>query len=621
MEAAKPSQLSQINRIVRFLGQGDSGIMFATCVYPGLIREISEIIRERTRREDIPVGNLHLELDSELTLAGQIEVYAQEKDIVAVVVFGLSGFLDHNGDQHLISLNFARESLLALGKPILIWTTKKRLTLIMNQAADLYSQRTYSTVFFEGVPQNNNDFDPIPSDLEALAKNDQRSLELRINLLESQREEAIKRNIKLEKRLRDYDLPLIEAYRKLGRNKEAIDLLDRLEEYSEKEISPLTRVVFWRMRGDTWRDMWKLEEAKNAYNQALTIGLELETQTDQAMLEIAGTYNNLGLLFSAQAEFEKGKEQYEHSLSLWRKLAKKNPEAYQAMVPFALNNIGVMYANYSQNKAAYLSFEEAAEIQRILAQQNPAKHAGNLAFSLSNLGAISISLNRLDKAKTYLNQALELERRLAKENPDEHLGILTKVLANLGNLLRTLNEFGLAHAHLEESLAIYRRITPQNPGAFLPGMAKSLHYLGFLYADENQLDKAESKCLEALEIYKKLGTGNFLIETISLQNTISNLYRSQGNPEAALANLTSALTLVKGLKINNSSLFFPELALIELNLAKLLHWDLHDTSDARTHLQACLDECSPFVETSQEAKNYLKEANELLSEILKLRKG
>jgi|GEM_PF-3949668 len=616
MEAEKPSQLSQINRILRFLGLGDAGLMFATCIYPGLIREMTEIIRERTREKGITVGHLHLKIESELTLSGQIEQFAKtRKDAEAVMVFGLAGYLDHHGADHLMSLNFARESLIALEKPLLFWVTKQKLTLIMNQAADLYSQRTYSTVFFEGVPERVNEINPLFPDLNEVAKVDKRSLELRVNLLESQREEALKRGYNRDRIFKDYDIALVQSYVILGLYSKGFKVLKDFST-SFEDSNTETAVISKRLLGDLFRQSKDFDKASDAYFESLEIATNtMEIAPDKIIPEIAGINNNLGILFSEKREFLKSKEFYQESLNLWKRLATIRPDQYLPQVARVSNNLGAMLHESGKSQEALPFLEEAIESTRVLSEKHPSIHLPYLATFLSNIGGVFRILSQPQAARLCLEESLEIERHLAEEKPDEHLSLLASTLNNLGNLMRSEQELDLARNYLDESLSIRRKLSLKNPSGIRPDLAKTLHNLGLLYSDNGKFDNGESYYLEALDIYNSLPNKDFIMDTIRLNNNLSNLYRRQEKPQNAFHYLKSARIAAEELKKQNPEMFLLELAMVNLNLAGLMIKPLNKFRKAKTHLEACLDECGPYLEDSPQAKHYHEIATRILSEI------
>jgi tetratricopeptide (TPR) repeat protein len=156
-----------------------------------------------------------------------------------------TGQLTKTGQNHLLELNFARESLNRLDRPIVFWINPENQALLANQAADLFGQRRLSTFYFSYHPEVFDD-NPFFQDRFQDGSHDPAEyerLKLRTNLLEKQLEEAESKKYPPAKIARDIALPLAISYSKLGDIYQAQGKFKEALDYFKKDLQ-LTEELF-----------------------------------------------------------------------------------------------------------------------------------------------------------------------------------------------------------------------------------------------------------------------------------------------------------------------------------------------------------------------------------------
>ncbi|MFJ6154278.1 tetratricopeptide repeat protein, partial [Micromonospora profundi] len=115
------------------------------------------------------------------------------------------------------------------------------------------------------------------------------------------------------------------------------------------------------------------------------------------------------------------------------------------------SNLATRLANMGRREQALDPAEEAVTIWRRLAEDNPDAYLPNLAMSLSNLGTFLSQLGRREQALALAEEAAGICRRLAEDNLDAYLPNLGLSLSNLGSSLSELGRREQALALAEEA--------------------------------------------------------------------------------------------------------------------------------------------------------------------------
>ena len=199
-------------------------------------------------------------------------------------------------------------------------------------------------------------------------------------------------------------------------------------------------------------------------------------------------YNNLGIVFSSQAKFDRALESFRKALTLSEKaLGSDNP--YIAML---LNNIGVMFQDQGDYDKALVYHRRGIAIkEKSLGPEHP-----SLSASLNNLGQIFSQLGKLDLALDYHTRARKLrEKTLGADHPEVAVS-----LNNLSEIYFRRKDYQKAFEHCDKALEIIEK----SLGREHPLAAIILANLGTAYVVQNMPAKAIKPLERAIGICEKL---------------------------------------------------------------------------------------------------------------------
>lgn len=250
----------------------------------------------------------------------------------------------------------------------------------------------------------------------------------------------------------------------------------------------------------------------------------------------------LGNVYRDEGNFEKAKELFKESLSIY-----KNKDERHIGVARASGYLGVTYRALGKLQKAEALLKRSLSIY----QKHPENSIG-LAWALAHLGGIYRDLGDLQKAKESLEQSLSLYRK----HSETYVGAAW-VCGDLGSVYLQLGDFGKAKALLEESL----RICKQHFYADHIHIAKALMYLGVYYREQKMLKKAKEFLKESLIIYEKAYTSSH-IKMVPIFRNLGFTYLLEEDLERAEKFMIKSLMLI-------SENFHPDKSLILENLADL----------------------------------------------------
>jgi tetratricopeptide (TPR) repeat protein len=315
------------------------------------------------------------------------------------------------------------------------------------------------------------------------------------------------------------------------------------------------------------------DQALPPAQEAVTICRRLAGQNPDAYLpDLAMSLNNLGGFLSEVGRRDEALTAAEEAVTICRRLAGQNPDAHLPHLAMSLNNLGASLSEMECREEALTTAEEASAIYRKLTEANPAAYLPDLAMSLTNHGNRLSAVGRRDEALPPAEEATAIYRKLAQSNSDAYLPALALSLTNLGIRLSEMDCRDEALTTAEEATAIYRKLTEANPAAYLPDLAMSLNNLGaFLSA----VGRAEALITaeEAVAIRRRLAQSNSDAYLPALALSLTNLgirLSAAGRRDEALATAEEAVAIHRGLARQNAAAHLPDLASSLNNLGVLL---------------------------------------------------
>ena len=328
---------------------------------------------------------------------------------------------------------------------------------------------------------------------------------------------------------------------------------------------------------------------------------------------------------------------YDESLSIYRKLAEKNPETYDCCVALTLNNLAGLHYITQRLDLAEKEYTEALDIRRRLAEKNSVAYKSSIDFlsdlifndlwgysppkeektyeeyesyvadTLNNLAGLHSDTQRLDFAEKEYTEALDIRRRLAEKNPEAYESDVALTLNNLALLHFHTQCLDSAEKEYTEALDIHRRLAEKNPEAYESYLANNLNNLAGLHSDTQRLDLAEKEYTEALDIRRRLAEKNPEAYESDVALTLNNLALLHFHTQcldSAEKEYTEALDIHRRLAEKNPEAYESYLANNLNNLAGL-HSDTQRLDLAEKEYTEALDIRRRLAEKKTESESFL----------------
>ena len=267
----------------------------------------------------------------------------------------------------------------------------------------------------------------------------------------------------------------------------------------------------------------QFEKAEHIYAQTLAALTKSDNKAIVYQPDLAGSLNNLGLLYADTKRFPEAEEALKEALKAFRELATANPATYEPALAGALNNLGGVYRETERFVEAEGAYNEALQIRRRLAKANPTVYDPAFAGTLYNLGILYTDMLCIREAEEYLKEALHICQRLADENPAAYKPELAKINDGLGSIYANTRRFREAEEVYKETLQVRRTLAQANPDAYEPDLANTLNSIGGLYRDTQQPEQAEGAYKESIKIYRRLAHSNRDAFDADLARALNNL--------------------------------------------------------------------------------------------------
>ena len=187
-------------------------------------------------------------------------------------------------------------------------------------------------------------------------------------------------------------------------------------------------------------------------------------------MELARSYNNLGVLFQDTGRLKEAETLFGDALAIQKHLAVHLP----LHAPTCARNCRGPTATWACCSApparweeAEAAYAEALAIRKQLAADFPTvpEYRNDLATSHGNLGLLYGATNRLKEAEAEYDRALAIHKQLAADFPTQpkFRSHLARTHANLGGVYHSADRFKEAEAAFAESVAIVRKLAADFP--------------------------------------------------------------------------------------------------------------------------------------------------------------
>ncbi|OGS45170.1 MAG: hypothetical protein A2539_08945 [Elusimicrobia bacterium RIFOXYD2_FULL_34_15] len=258
------------------------------------------------------------------------------------------------------------------------------------------------------------------------------------------------------------------------------------------------------------------KEAFESYRDAMVL---YEIKDDK--LNIWRIYQNIGVIYHAQGNYNRALEYYNKALEISSKL--KNQQGVNQV----FNNIGLIYFSKSDYKKALEYYNKALEKNKNIGNNR------DIASNYNNIGSVYDSMGNYDKAFEYAYEAFAIsEKNNDQLKIAESYNLFGNIYYSKGNNKSALEYFKKA-LEINEKLDIKPKINDNyiNIGAVNYSM---LNY-----------DEAIKNYEEALKIAEQLGNE---LNTARIYNNIGLVYFSNSKYDEALEYYNKSLDIKHELK-------------------------------------------------------------------------
>ena len=266
-------------------------------------------------------------------------------------------------------------------------------------------------------------------------------------------------------------------------------------------------------------------------NEALTLAQELKYTKG-----IAQSYNDMGIIFIDQGNYQKAIEWFNKSLAIRTELQDS------AGMAALYNKIGIVYQKKGQLKKALENQIEALKIYENLGSDLW------IGYSLNNMAIIHQNLGNLDKALQYHQKALTYRIKMGDVYGE------AGSYGNMANVYVKLHDTSLAIQYYDKALTIFRKIDDKE------SISAMLNNLGNIYIARGKESNALTLLEESLKIRENLGDKKGIASTLL---RMGEAYTSMGSYKKASQALYRARRLAREIDVVEEEM------VSYLNLAKM----------------------------------------------------
>jgi class 3 adenylate cyclase/predicted ATPase len=182
------------------------------------------------------------------------------------------------------------------------------------------------------------------------------------------------------------------------------------------------------------------ERVKASFTQAMTEPEISTQQLSQIKKELANSFNNIGLVYWYQGEYDSAMSAYESALSVMQEINNRYGIAASHI------NIGNIRRDQGNYQSAQDYYQKSLTTSQMIGSRR------GMAVALLNIGAIYHDKGDYQKAHEYFNQSLSLSREINARREE------TVALTSIGNLYHDQGEYGRALKTHLESLPLKRQL-------------------------------------------------------------------------------------------------------------------------------------------------------------------
>ncbi|MCB0478460.1 MAG: tetratricopeptide repeat protein [Crocinitomicaceae bacterium] len=306
-------------------------------------------------------------------------------------------------------------------------------------------------------------------------------------------------------------LAMAKIYRKSDPDKNK-ELNQKVIDFSKEKASVTSGKVkefFLKSEASALSSFGDLNRGKGDYPKALEFydaALKIHQELNDPKL-IAGTYNNIGIVYGIQADYKECEKYMLKSLGIYEENDDKDGIAN------SYNNLGNIHYYQGDYKPAIEYWTKSLKYKEAVGEKL------GMANTLNNIGNIYRDLKDYEKSIEYYSRSMEIYKEIEDQSG---VGVCSY---NMGNIYLEMGEMGKALKLLSQSLTIHQETGNKR------GIADALNGIGGIYKERNDLKNAEENYQNALKIHEEIGGQKGI--SVSL-NSLADIYLQKGNLSKAL---------------------------------------------------------------------------------------
>jgi tetratricopeptide (TPR) repeat protein len=279
-----------------------------------------------------------------------------------------------------------------------------------------------------------------------------------------------------------------------------IDLLERLLTDSTQQDSGEQQARFCTELGKHYRDLGRVDEARNQLGRALSIAHNETSVRAKALQEMSELCRNHG-------EFDCALAYAKESVQISHELIDYQTEAYASSV-------------IADIKAIQGKIDQSLQLrEQILQLCEQGDYPYGKASTLNNMAYVIAQQGDIDRALALWNHSLEIYERIGEIKGK------AITLSNMAGVIAEQGDIGRALQLWQESLEISERIGD------VKGKAATLHNMARVIAQQGDIDRALQLWQESLEISERIGDVQVKATTLS---NMAGVIAQQGDIDRAL---------------------------------------------------------------------------------------
>ena len=228
---------------------------------------------------------------------------------------------------------------------------------------------------------------------------------------------------------------------------------------------------------------------------------------------IAGSYNNIGIIYMDQVNYEQALEYYDKNLKICQEIGDKSGMAS------SYNNIGIIYHEQGNYEQALAYYQKILKIYLEIADNLELADKKGMANALGNIAIIYLDQGNYEQALEYDDKSLKIYQEISYKRG------MAISYNNIGFIYAKQGNYGQALEYFDKSLKIREEIGDKK------GMADSYINIGLIYKDQGNYTKALDLGKKSLALAQEVGA----VEEIKLASELLyDVCKKTGQPAQAL---------------------------------------------------------------------------------------